>query len=433
MLQANVIGDRGIELQARITDMDGRADTVRNRALEEAWKRWGERGNCEVTGKHTWQSLQALFIKTLAIDGELLIRRVIGGEVAEPFGFKLQLIDPELLDVDFQQILPNGNRIVMGVELDEWERPVAYHLKDQTIAGQTYSYVYAGSRRIRVPAEEINHVFLLEDVGQRRGLPWLGPALLGLKMLDGYFEAALINARIGASTMGFLTTESIEDFIGDADEDPEGGGDQISDMEPGIFKRLAAGEDIKPFDPQYPDGELPLFVKAMLRRLASGLNVSYHNLASDLESVNFSSSRAGTQEERDGFRVLQNFTAENLSSWAFGQWLLPALAMGQIVDIAGQPLDPASDQVLRRVRWQGRGWTYIQPEKDVRAKVEEIANGLDSYQNAIRERGRDPEQVWAELADDIATLEALGISRGESAEVDETDDRLNELEDEAAG
>jgi capsid protein len=61
------------------------------------------------------------------------------------------------------------------------------------------------------------------------------------------------------------------------------------------------------------------------------------------------------------------------------------------------------------VQFQARRWEWIDPSKDVKADVEAIDNLIKSRGQVIRERGRDPREVYDEIADDIAAMRAAGI------------------------
>ncbi|MBK7121299.1 MAG: phage portal protein [Comamonadaceae bacterium] len=71
-------------------------------------------------------------------------------------------------------------------------------------------------------------------------------------------------------------------------------------------------------------------MKTRLRSIASGMGVTYHGLANDLEGVNFSSIRSGTLEERDAWMVLQDWFAEAFLRPVFGEWLSWSLTKGAI-------------------------------------------------------------------------------------------------------
>ena len=56
----------------------------------------------------------------------------------------------------------------------------------------------------RIPATDMLHGFVKERMGQVRGVPLGSTAAQTLYMIGKYIEAALQNARVGASKMGFI-------------------------------------------------------------------------------------------------------------------------------------------------------------------------------------------------------------------------------------
>ena len=77
-LKTNVVGPQGVNVQAKARNADGSLDAPGNKIVENAWKAWGQRGNCTVDGRLSWVDAQRLFIETLARDGEVLVRFVNG-------------------------------------------------------------------------------------------------------------------------------------------------------------------------------------------------------------------------------------------------------------------------------------------------------------------------------------------------------------------
>ena len=99
LLENNVIGDKGISLQAQAKDQNGELDQKANEAHEKAWKEWQKAKYCDVKQQQNFIGLCKLAIKTCAREGECLIR-IVKGRNAGAWGFALQLIDPRRLDID---------------------------------------------------------------------------------------------------------------------------------------------------------------------------------------------------------------------------------------------------------------------------------------------------------------------------------------------
>jgi lambda family phage portal protein len=402
MCRQNIVGPNGVVLQAQSRDGKGNLDTLANDAIEQEWSRWGHRRNCDVAGSQSWRQIQASAVQSAVKDGEFMIRKIYG-QNAGPFGFSLQILDSQRCHPQFDQNdLANGHFIRAGIEFNQYGRPMAYHFTVPRNEDSHYDYAYAGSNYIRIPADEIVHGFLPEMVGQKRGLPWMATGLFRMRQLAGFENAAIVNARIGASKMGVIQWKEGQG----PDYEPEDGFEMTA--EPGEFPILPSGAELKEWSPQYPSGEFAIFNKAMLRGIAAGFGVLYNNLANDLEGVNFSSIRQGTLDEREHWKELQQWLIEALIEPVFESWLPRALLAGRIL-VKGQPLKAERLERYSVVTWQPRRWAWIDPNADVQASIASKNHLLMAPGQIVREQGRDPGQVWREIASDIEEMRKAGI------------------------
>ena len=400
MVQANVVGSGGIKMQSRAKNPDGKLDKPGNRIIEEFFKEWGRPGICTVDGQQSWIDAQRLFIRSIARDGEVLFRFVTGRNAKNEFGFAIQFLEADWLDETFDEDLRNGNTISLSVEKDSFGRPVGYWLLSKHPGDDKSSLMVAGKERTRVSADELKHKYIIDRPGQTRGVPWMVSAMTRLQQLGGYEEAELIAARIGASKMGFITSEAGESFSGD---DVDSDGAAIMDMEPGLIEELAQGTSFTPFDPQHPTSAFRDFVKTSLRGVAAGLGVSYNSLAQDLEGVNFSSLRHGNKDEQDHWKVLQTFAINHFCQIVFDGWLKSALLHNAI------RLPPDSFNKFRFPVWQPRGWAFVDPMKEVKADIEAINAGLKSRQSVLSEQGRDLEETFEQIASENQMADEIGV------------------------
>lgn len=405
LLRQNVIGPQGVVMQAKVEKPRGGMDKEVNAAIEADWCEWGETGNCDVTGQLSWRDSECLSIETAARDGEFIIRLVYGKD-AGPHGFAIQFIDAQRLPLNYEnyRMDSDGGFIRQGIEFNRYGRAIAYHFSS-TDEYDAYYYSTNGRGYVRVPAEEIIHRFVHEAVGQRRGLPWASTSLYRLHHLQGFEDAAVANARAGATQMGFI---QYKDGFGPENDDDCDVTDSI-DAEPLSFHELPEGAELKEFKPQYPNGEFVVFHKAMLRGAAAGMGVLYNNMAGDLEGVNFSSIRQGTLDEREHYKDLQQWIISALHKPVFDAWLKWRLLNGAIKTKTGKVLPAEKLSAFRKVIWQGRRWAWIDPRADVQAALEAVRGGLMSISQVIREQGRDPEVVFTEFAEDLKAMKAAGI------------------------
>lgn len=404
LLKINVIGPQGIRLQNKARDLFGNPDRDANRTIETGWKRFQKKGIYDVTGKLSGRDGEKLWIETLAKDGEVLARMIFN--FPNEFGFAIQFLEADHLDENLNKHLPNGYKIRMGVEYDDWDRPVAYYLLRNHPGDYEMPNGHSWSDRYqRIEAHEIIHEYTVERGRQGRGVPWVHTAAQRLQMLGGFEDAALVNARAGASKMGFYTRNSPE--VGSDEEwggEETDDGDFIEEAEPGVFGKLPSGWDFKEYNPTFPSTDIAPFSKLMLRGGCSGLGVSYHSVSNDLTDVNFSSIRTGVLDSRDYYRDLQGFTAESFLDRIFANWLLMALLKKKL-----DKLDVADYDRLHHPTWRARGWDWVNPLQDQSAAEKALKNRTKTLAKVLADQGEDLEEHFEQLQEETALAATYGI------------------------
>lgn len=397
-LQNNVIGATGVIVQSQVMRRDNpkMPDVVANKAIESAYNDFGRA--VSVCGRLSRNDVLRTLLSALVTDGEYIAIKH-QGEIGK-YGYLVEPVDPELLDLTKND--KNGrNDIRMGIEYDSQNRPVAYHFKEN----------YNSHKHRRVSADRVLHVFFPEFVGQERGIPWLATSLFTLKTLDAYDEAAITAARIGASKMGFFKSSTGGQYSGEELNSAKDDGSTISEVEPGIFENIG-DLDFQEFNPAYPHEQYPHFKKAGLRRAASGLGAQYETLANDREGVNYTSIRHGTLEDRENWKILQEFLINAFIRPDRDAWLMSALYMGAI-KIGNTRLGRTYEEYLP-CRYQPRRWPWVDPSKDMKAYETEYGLKAISISQIIREKGRDPDEVFAEIAEENEKMKKLGITSSEA-------------------
>lgn len=403
LVEANVIGRQGVVIQPKPKRIGGGQDKTATAIIEDEWERQCERGNWDVTGQNSRNGFSRLGVRTVAQDGEVLVRFHAFTKHSST-GFAVELIDSESLDFDYNDILPSGNFVRMGVEMTPFRRPVAYWV----FAESPPHSGYRQAQRTRIPADEIEHVFLPEWIWGTRGIPWGVTALRRLKMLGGYEEGAVTAAR-GASIKSAVYTQR-EDSTGDGPNGIEdGNGNFVQELTPGGIEIVPPGWDLKTLDWGWPNTDHGDFIKETLRGISCGFGVAYNSFANDLEHVNFSSLRQGALTERDLWMIIQDWWIEWVEKVVYRRWLSFAIRSGVVSRRNGDPYDIDRLPQLAHASYQARRWPWVDPQKDTKSAKEEIALGARSISDVIRERGRDPEEVWTELGSDLARLRKLGL------------------------
>lgn len=356
--------------------------------VNERWLEWAESPACDADGQHDLYGLQALIMATVAESGECLIRRRIRRiEDGLPTPLQIQVLEPDYLDHSKTQLLPNGGRIVQGVEFDALGARVAYWMwrshPGDIIGNPSAAY--------RVPASEIAHVFRVDRPGQVRGMPWGAAVGTTLRDLDDYEDAYLFRNKLANCLMGF-----VYDHAAGLDGGSTSASPLPETMEPGLIAQLPGGKDIKFAAPPATDSYGP-YVSQLLYRIAAGYGITYQALTGDLRSVNFSSGRMGWLEMQ-----------RNIDAW---RWLM--LIPQGLAKVAGWWLEA---DALRRGPAAGAAvvWTpprreMIQPAEEVAAMKDAMRSGITSLPEVHRELGANSRAVLREISETNALLDELGI------------------------
>lgn len=396
LLKQNVVGPFGINLMSKAVDAAGEPDRKTRKLIEAEFFEWCKRGNCDVTRTYSFITFQKLWIETLARDGEVLVRIVKNFKNAHRFA--VQILEADRLDINLNQLLDNGNRIRMGVERDEWEAPVAYWLlRDHP------GDVFVGrpeDKYQRIPVEQLRHTFDPWRPHQSRGFTWTHASALELHHLGEYRNSEMVAAEQGAKITGVY--EQNAEFLeppGDDEADAE-----IEEVvEAGTNKLLPYGVTWKAFNNNHPSTNFAPFTKAGLRGIAAGLGPGYNKLAQDLEGVNFSALRSGELDERDFYKDTQQFVISELLDFVGGGWLDMAVLSGRL------NLPPSNYERYRKFEWAPRGWDWVDPSKDAKSATESIGNRTKTRSEYIRQSGRDPDEVFDEMAREEAHLRSIGL------------------------
>ena len=397
--QTNVVGSTGFKLQMNVKEGKNQ-DELANSRIEQAWKKWIERESCTVDGRSSFRQVQNMLMEYCVRDGESAIRIVYD---AKAFcGMRLEIMPVEALDELYNAVLDNGNVVKMGVELNEWRRPVAYHFRILPQQYDVYGSIQYGLKRIRIPADQLVHGFRQEYINQSRGISWLVQSMIRLRMLQGYEESSAVNARTTAAKMWMFVSKIGEesDYTGPKDDNQN----FYMDASPGSMEKLPDGWDVKQLAAEYPTAQHAMFIKSMLRGAASGSGVSYNTLANDLEGVNYSSIRAGVLDEREYYKLTQSWFVDMFLKPIFSKWLESAILAGA-VNLPISKFDKFNQPVF-----VGRRWSWVDPLKDMAAMSLAREIKVQTLTQQLAEQGDELEETLQEFADEEAAAQKLGMS-----------------------
>ena len=402
LLVENVVGHMGIRLQARVANTRGGLNDSLNTKIEDAWKEWAtESGDASADGKMSFTDIQALVLRTVAQDGEPLVRILRGFD--NDFNYALQVLDVDQLDESYnstERQSPTGNEIRMGVEIDRYGKPVAYWIWSD----HPYDVsAMRNNKRVRVAAEDILHPFPMFRPGQTRGVTWFAPVLFDLNMRQSYQEAEITAARIGASNMAAVEYDPEKGGGMDIESDgqPMGQSAIPMEIEPGRFLRLNPGERLVGTEFNHPNAAFDPFLKAIDRSVGAGLNVAYSSLTGDLAAVNYSSIRAGLISERDFYRRVQVWFATQFNRRVYRSW-------APLASLSGW-MPPSEGRGRERIVWHARGWKWVDPLNDIQAAILARRAGLTTLTAIAAEEGEDLEENLKRIAEENKLAKQYGV------------------------
>ena len=421
VIRHNVIGERGVRMQSQVIKTDGTPDFDRNTAIETAWEAYcNDAERFDQAGENTLYDLQIQAINSIITDGEVFVRRHVGADGE----LKWSLLDPMRIPpgrssfvrpVNEKQVYKNG--IIFDKETD---KRLFYAVNPDDI----YRYSDRIDHASHVPAADIFHAFIKEGyIGQKRGIPIGHTTFVNLYLMEKYIEAAVVNARVSAAKLGWLS--KTDDDSGPVveyqmDENGEPVNDEDGNMipidpienaqistEPGSVNWLPSGVNFSAWETDYPDAQFDSFTKVGNRKTASGFAIPYADLTGDLSDVNYSSIRQGALEIRENYKMLQRLMVWILNE-IYMEWLLHALMEG-ILKVNGRTLTVESFADCCKPQWTPRRWPWIDPQAEARANQIAVQTGLRSVSQIIREMGGDPDETWKSISQDIEKMRENNI------------------------
>lgn len=380
----NVIG-QGIGMQAAVTSNRSNLVKEANADIERAWREWCEADHCHTGGRLHFSDMERLLMAEVFEAGDVFVRIHRTGRGAVPLS--LEVIEPERMAEEWEAPNFGGNLVRQGIEVDEQSRPVAYWIHEYHPGDPRRRT--APDRVVRVPASEIIHLAKIDRWPQVRGVPWMHAAMGRLHQLGEFQESAVVAARIGADKVMVLEeSESggLAEALGGSEAAVSNDGNLAWNSSRGQIDILPTGTKVADWSPEYPNQNFDPFVRAALRDIAAAFGVSYESLSRDYSQSNYSSSRLALLDDRDGWRVLQQWWIRSFRERLHKVWLEAAI-LSRAISKVSVPDYVARPDFYRAVTWKPRGWSWVDPTKEVNAYKEAERAGYITKSQIIAQTG----------------------------------------------
>lgn len=432
-LQRRIVGC-GITVEPMVKRPDGKLHEQINKRIRRLWIEWTD-GFPEASRTIPWPTTEALVCRSWLRDGEILIHHIEGAGAPIKHGsripYSLEIVEPDYLPFDLLRQKGEGNnRIVHGVELNDWKQPIAYHLYKEhpgdTGIGLASLQNFKDETK-RVSAQEITHLKFARRFGQTRGVSLLHGVLRRLEDIKEYEESERIAARVAAAFTAVIKKSA--DFQGAVNLDATTGRRSF-EMAPGmIFDQLLPGEDVSTISSDRPNSALVGYRDAMLRAVASGTGTSHSSISRNYDGT-YSSQRQELVEAEAGYEAFREHFVAMFRKPVYRRFIDMAVMAGLL------PMSGADRESIYDADYIGMPIPWIDPLKEINADALAVQSGFKSRHMVIRERGYDPSTVDEQLAVDdfdVRPTEAKGEpSNGKSGNTDGNDSQGKDQED-AAG
>ena len=367
---------------------------------ESEFDYWASSRNADFGRELTFYELQTLALKSILLDGEVLVllrHRYIPGF---PYSLCVQLIEAERL----QNPLNRSRKLLdEGVELTAEGNVCAYWIANRNPNAELLGQPPLEHKRI--PAgEDVLHLFMRERIGQHRGVPFLAPVIETLKQLTRYTDAELMAAVVSGMYAIFFEHPVREDgaYGEEAYASEEGYGETpgyeglTTELRPGSIMDLPDGVKANSVNPGRPNQNFTQFIESLAHQIGGALGIPQELLFLHF-TASYSASRGALLEAWKMFKYWRKWFAQNFCQRVYEAFLDEAVRLGRI-PAALYVKDDYHAKLYAWSEWVGPSQGQLDPTKEVAASVARIENNLSTYQRECGElTGEDWDLVMSTL------------------------------------
>lgn len=371
-----------------------------NDQIEDAWKEWCKKQNCDVTETQSFSQMTRMAVERKKVDGGILFKKCYlrGGVVP----FRLQALEVDELDATATIPRGKGNRVVGGIEYNSYNKPMGYWIKQYSIDG------FSNIEPVYVPAKDIIFVFSKRRPSQIREMSDLSPTISRVRDTNEFMTAVSVKERIAACLSVFIKKTIPTTGIGRGNaavrQEPQVTyeGKTIS---PGMIKELNAGDEIQVVNPTGQATDAASYVKLQQRLIGAGQGLSYEATSRDMSQSNYSSARQGIIEDDQTYEEDKELFNE-FRDEVYETFIISGVLSG-LFDIKDF-WDPEKKKKYLAHEWIAAPKRWIDPLKEVQAMKTAVQTGQKTFQQAAAENGKD----WKDMVDDMVEVLEYGRKKG---------------------
>lgn len=375
----NVVG-KGFILQADT------GDEKLNQDIEALWKVWTKRRNCDVTGTQSLNQLLRMAVRRKRVDGGILfVKRYTTGGVLP---FKLQLFEVDELDDGRTVPKHKNDRVVGGIEYNQYSAPVGYWIRQYTTDGmQMMDPEY-------IPADQAIFYFSKRRPSQLREMSDMAHTITRIRDANEFISAVAVKQRVEACLSVFIKKTNPTGIGRAAGSGPRESYDGKM-LTPGMIKELNVGDDVVTINPQGQATDASSFVKMMQHMIGAGQGISYEATARDMSESTYSSARQGLIEDSMTYAE-EDELIQDLLSEIYETFIISAVLAGKL---KARGFWNDKDRYFRHTFTKPpKDW--IDPTKESQAMQVALQTGQKTFKQVAAMNGQD----WRKQIDDIADV-----------------------------
>ena len=388
----NIVG-LGVTLQA-----DTPSEKLNN-AIEEAWKEWCKKKNCDVTETQSFSQMTMMAVELKKVDGGILFRKCYlrGGVVP----FRLQALEVDELDTTAMTPHSKGNRVVGGIEYNSYNKPMGYWIRQYSIDG------FSNIDPVYVPAKDIIFIFTKRRPSQIREMSDLSPTVTRIRDANEFMTAVSVKERIAACLSVFIKKTIPTTGIGRGANQQTGPRTSYEgkNISPGMIKELNAGDEIQVVNPTGQATDAASYVKLQQRLIGAGQGLSYEATSRDMSQSNYSSARQGIIEDEQTY-IEDRELFDEFRDEVYETFIISGVLSG-LFDIKDF-WNPEKKSKYLAHKWVAAPKPWIDPSKEATATKIALQTGQKTLQQVAAENGRD----WKDMIDDMAEVLEYGREKG---------------------
>lgn len=368
-------------------------DEELNRKIEELFREWCKPANCSITGDQSFNEICNMIVRRLKVDGGILVLKIYDEDADIPF--KMQLREVDDLDGDSIGVYADKKHMIVGgVEVDEYGKRLAYHIKQESPDG------WSTLDTIRVPADKVIALWEKKSPNQIREISPMAQAITRIADAEDYLDTISLKEKILACFGVFIKRALPTGTIGrGAPVIDRKTGMLKKTVTPGMIQELQPGDEAQAVVPNGQASNAKDMVTVLTRLIGSGLGLSYESISRDMSQVNYSSARQGFLEDKRTYERLQRFLIDHLLDVVYEELIISSVMSGKLII----PDFWKNKEVYLSHTWNTSGWEWIDPTKEVRANKIAIESNQATIASISARAGRD----WKELLEQRAIEEAF--------------------------